>query len=92
MQEQINQLQTEINNLKAQVDLLRSSSTYPYDMQQALVDRLNPVTFTPSTKTVASETQAVNEGGTATYDVAKPVDGFEERVVDGVTRYFPYYL
>lgn len=92
MEERILQLEQQIQQLQSVVELMRSSATYPYDMEQALTDRLNPVTFTPSTKTAASETQAVNEGGVATYNVAKPADGFEERVVDGVIRYFPYYL
>lgn len=92
MQDQINQLQTQINNLQQQLDLMRSSSTYPYDMEQALTDRLNPISLSPSTKTAASETQAVDESGSASYNVAKPMDGFEQRVVDGVTRYYPYYL
>ena len=91
MQEQINQLQIEINDLKAQVDLMRASGSFPYDIEQAIRDRIEPVSLLPSVKTAASETQAVNEGGSASYNVAKPMDGFEERSVDGVLRYYPYY-
>lgn len=92
MEQRISQLEQQIQQLQEVVELMRSSATYPYDMEQAIIDRVNPVAFTPSTKTAASETQAVDEGGSGTYNVAKPMDGFEQRVVDGVTRYFPYYL
>lgn len=91
MQEQINQFQIEINKLQEQVDLMRSSGSFPYDIEQAIRARIEPVSLLSSTKTAASETQAVNEGGSGSYNVAKPMDGFEERVVDGIKRYYPYY-
>lgn len=92
MQEQINQLQSQVNQLQQQLDMLRSSASFPYDVQQAIENRIEIEFFTPSAKTALSETQAVDEGGIATYDVAKPMDGFEQRLVDGVIRYYPYYL
>lgn len=91
MQEQINQLQKQVEDLKQQVDLLRSSGSFPYDIENAIRDRIEPVSLLPSVKTAASETQAVNEGGSASYSVAKPMDGFEQRAVDGQLRYYPYY-
>ena len=86
MQEQLNQLQNQIIQLQEQLDMLRSSASFPYDTEQAIIQRLNPVSFTPTTKTAASET--VNVAGT---DVALPMNGFELRVVDGQQRFFPYY-
>lgn len=92
MQEQITQLQDQINQLQKQFDKLRSSATLPLDVEDAFRTRIDPVTFYPSTKDAADETQSIDESGSATVTAAKPMDGFEERVVDGVTRYYPYYL
>jgi len=72
--------------------MMRSSGSFPYDVEQAIIDRLDFTVFDPSAKTAASETQAVDEAGIATYNVAKPMDGFDQRLVDGVIRYYPYYL
>lgn len=93
MQEQINQLQQEMNVLQAKMNLLYSSATIPYDVENAFIDRLDldNIVSQNSSKTAASETQAVNEGGVATYNVAKPMDGFEQRTVNGQVRYYPYY-
>ena len=90
--DKITQLQDQVDKLQAQVDLLKSSATFPYDVENAIKDRISTNVFDQSTKTAASETQAVNEGGLATYSVAKPMGGFDQRLVDGVVRYYPYYL
>lgn len=92
MENQINQLQLQINELQHQIDMMRSSASFPYDVEQAIIERLDLTVFDASAKTAASATQAVNEAGTNTYDVAKPMDGFEQRVVDGSIRHYPYYL
>jgi len=94
MQEQINQLQQQIVDLQNELNLMKSAGSYPYDMEQALRDRLDidSLKNNPSAKDVSTETQSVDEGGTATYDVAKPMDGFEEKFVNGEIRYYPYYL
>jgi hypothetical protein len=91
MDNKLYQLEQQIIQLQTQLDMLRSSATLPYDVEQAFKARIITEFLNPSTKTAASETQAVDEGGSATYDVAKPMDGFEERIVDGQTRYYPYY-
>lgn len=89
------ELDKKIEDIQNQINSLRSSTTIPFDMEQAIRDRLRVPEFAilnGSTKTAASETQSVNEGGVATYSVAKPPDGFREFVVGGTTLYIPYYL
>ena len=73
------------------IQKLKSSTTVPFEVEGALRERLNPVSFTTSTKTTASETQAVNEGGMASYDVAKPADAFVELTWNNTRIYIPYY-
>jgi hypothetical protein len=93
MQEQINQLQQEMAILQGKINLLYSSATIPYDVENAFIDRLDldNIVSQNSSKLASTETQAVNEGGSATYNVAKPMDGFEQRTVNGQIRYYPYY-
>ena len=95
MQEELNKLKQDFENLKKEFDSLKASTTIPLNIDNAFRDRFKISEFvqlSATVKTAGSETQAVNEGGVATYSVAKPMDGFEERVVGGVARYYPYYL
>lgn len=94
MQEQINQLQNEIRVMQEKMALLSSYSSIPYDVEIAFRDRLgiDEIANQNSSKLASSETQAVNESGTQSYNVAKPMDGFEQRTVNGQVRYYPYYL
>lgn len=92
MQEQINQLNKKVEELSIIIDTLRASSSIPFDIGSAFSDRLSDSLINKeSTKDPSTETQAVDEGGTATYDVAKPMRGFEQAVKNGETRYYPYY-
>lgn len=84
LKQQIAQLQSEFNSLK-------SFSTIPFEVRTAILELIGQVTGQPSTKTAASETQAVNEGGSASYDVAKPMDGFIVVIVNNIPRKVPYY-
>lgn len=89
------QIQAQIDNLQEQLDMLKANATIPYEVEQAFRTRLNIESFTAlaaSSKTAVSETQAVNEAGTASYDVAKPMDGFRQVNIGGSTIYIPYYL
>lgn len=88
-------LQAQIDSLKEEVAKLKSVTTIPYDVEQAFRARLTIDEFArlaPSTKTAASETQAVNESGSSSYSVAKAMDGFREEVIAGTTIYIPYYI
>lgn len=43
-------------------------------------------------KGATSESQAVNEAGSASYNVLKEPDGFDVGKIDNVKHYYPYYL
>lgn len=87
-------LQRQINELKAEIEMLKADTTIPFNVEQAFRSRLriqDLAELASSSKTAASETQAVNEAGVGSYNVAKPPDGFREYVVGGTTLYIPYY-
>ena len=88
------QLLKRIEILEQQVKNLSAFSTIPYDVEKAFRDRLKISTYASlgsSVKTVASETQGVNEGGAASYNVPKIFDGYRQMTDGGNVYYFPYY-
>lgn len=85
------ELQRQITALQAEIDSLKNASSIPFDVGSAFEERLSKTVTAPSTKTAASETQAVDEGGVATYSVAKPMDGFIKIFINGIERNVPYY-
>lgn len=90
----IEQLQSQIDSLQQELNKLRNTTTIPYEVEQAFRFRLGIDNFTQldaSSKTTASETQAVNEAGASSYNVAKPMDGFKQVTIGGSTLYIPYY-
>lgn len=74
-QKQIKQLTEQLDSLTRLVNSLMVANEAPPEY----VRSLGILTITPqaSTKTTASETQAVDEAGSSTYSVAKPMDGFK---------------
>lgn len=95
MNKEIEQLKTELAELKRQFELLKSTTTIPYDIDRAFYERYKMIEFarlSPSSKSATSESQSVNEGGVASYSVLKNPDGFEQREVGGVVRYYAYWL
>lgn len=90
----IEQLQSQIDLLQAELNKLRNTTTIPFDVEQSFRTRLKInelARLAPSAKNPSTETQIVNEAGIATYSVSKPPDGFREFVVGGSTLYIPYY-
>jgi hypothetical protein len=89
------ELKQQLNELLTWKKSLERSSTIPLPIDQSFRDRfLNnlPKQVVSDTKSSSSENQAVNEGGTATYNVLKPPDGFARVVLDtGEVVYIPYY-
>lgn len=82
-----------IARLEKIVNELMSAHTFPREVENAIRGRISSLQTATSTKTVASETQAVNEGGAGTYNVPSLFDGFYERTLDnGTIVYTPYYL
>lgn len=85
------ELLNRINALQAEIDMLKSVHTIPFEVEGAFRERLN-IAISSSSKTVASETQSVNEAGAGTYNVPKIFDSFVETVLaDGTTVYIGIY-
>ena len=70
---------------------LGASFSIPVEVQQSFEDRFLKNFIGTSTKTAASETQAVNESGAGSYSVAKPMDGFKALNTGGTVIYLPFY-
>lgn len=84
-------IQQQIDNLQRQLDALKSSTTLPLEITEAMRIRLQPVSGETNSTSTASYTQAVNEAGSATYSVAKPMAGFITITIGGNARLIPYY-
>lgn len=85
--ELVRSLSERLDSLQAEMDALGNVTTIPYDVDQAFKERLGSLADVAD-KTAASETQSVNEAGSGTYSVAKPMDGFF-RTASG--KFVPYY-
>jgi hypothetical protein len=85
------ELQRQIEALREELNSLKNSSTIPFDIGEAFRDRLETESATLNGTSTASYIQAVNESGSATYNVAKPMNGFLSIKVGGVTYKVPYY-
>jgi len=91
MENELKQLKKEVEELKGRLDNLNSSTTIPLDVGEAFKKRLQPASVDISTKTVASASKQVNEGGSAVYNVTKPMTGFIKILVNGIARDVPYF-
>lgn len=94
MNKELEQVKNELAELKQQFELLKSTTTIPFDIDRAFYERYKMVEFarlSPSSKSASSESQTVAEGGAATYTVLKNPDGFEQREVGGALRYYAYW-
>ena len=72
MNERIAQLERQIAELERTIRELQVVNT----MSPELVRSIGLSVLATSSKTAASERQAVSEGGSASYNVAKDMDGF----------------
>jgi hypothetical protein len=84
-------LQQQIDNLQKQLDALKSSTTLPREVGEAIRVRLQPVSGDTNNTSTAAYLQAVNEAGVQTYSVAKPMTGFITITIGGNARLIPYY-
>lgn len=92
LQTQVDILKREVQELRQRLEARNSASDLTPDMPYTLVQLgFSKNVFTVSSKTAASETQAVDEGGAGTYDVAKAPDGFVQTTVANTTYYIPMY-
>lgn len=88
------ELQNRIDQLQAEIDLLKSEHTIPYEVESAFRERLdiNGLSLPLSSKSATSENRTVDEAGASSYSVLKAPDGFLETVLtDGTVRYIPIY-
>ena len=85
------QLQAQIDDLQRQLNELKDYSTIPLDVGNAFKARILGATITGSTNASAVLVQAVNEAGSATYNVAKPMTGFINIIIDNTTYKVPFY-
>lgn len=90
---EIQQLKQEIESLKQEIQSMKSNGTFPYEIRVAIKDSFRDefVAGGSSAISAATETQAVAEGGTNAYNVAKPMDGFITITFNGNTYNVPYY-
>ena len=86
----------ELEALRMELNQLKSSTTIPQDVDGAFRERFkidSRALLEVGTKAVSTETQSVDEDGSATYNVPKIMDGLVESELVGVgTIYLPYYL
>lgn len=87
-------MQEQIDELKRKIEALENVTTIPFEVEQALRERLGIQyysTIQADSKSASSENQSINEGGVATYSVMKPPDGFVKTIINGSTVYLPYF-
>lgn len=85
-------IQQQIDNLQRQLDALKSSTTLPREVGEAMRVRLQPVSGETNNTSTASYIQAVSPvGGVGSVDVAKPMAGFITITINGNARLIPYY-
>lgn len=88
MEQEILQLKKEVGELKRFVASLTNSATVPPDVSRVFRTGLLAA---QAAKAANSENKSVNEGGSASYSVLLPPDGFDSRVDGATTKYYPYY-
>jgi uncharacterized coiled-coil protein SlyX len=91
-EERITKLEETITTQQEFIEQLKSFNTIPLEVGEAFKNRLGNNNLTVSLKSSSSENQAVSEGGSAIYSVLKPPDGFDERIENGIIKYYPYYV
>lgn len=89
MEEDVQELQRIMAEQQEVINSLRSSTTVPLDIRAALTGDESELEV--SVKTPGSESQAVDEAGSATYNVLTLPDGFLKVTIAGVIYNIPYY-
>lgn len=84
-------IENRINQIEQELQALKSSESIPLENYEAIKDKLNAVSGNTNTTNASTETQAVDEAGTGTYNVAKPMDGFITISFGGRNYKVPYY-
>lgn len=87
-------LKSEVESLKNTISLLYNSTDIPSNVEGAFRTRFKLDTFTPtetSSKGATTESQSVNEAGSASYGVLKNPDLFLQINIGGVIYYIPAF-
>lgn len=86
-EQRIEKLERELKEIKNYTSNLGGSLEF-----KTLVKRYAGGSVGSSTKGAGTESQAVDESGSASYSVLSEPDGFDSATIDGVTHYYPYWL
>lgn len=74
------------------IQSLKNGATIPYEVDAAFRSRFSRgIGLSVSAKGANTEDQAVNEAGSATFDVLGDPDGFLEVSINGTVYYIPYF-
>lgn len=92
LKQRITELENTVKKLMIFNEQLQNSSQIPLRVDQSFRSRFISNILQLSTKTPASESQTVDEGGVATYDVLTLPDGFKTYNDGGTPIFIPYYL
>lgn len=84
------ELQKRIEELERVIKSMRAGATIPFDIGEAFKDRLGSQ-ITAGAATGTTYSTPVNEAGSATYSVAKLMDGTIPFTLNGQIYYIPYY-
>lgn len=85
-------LKQRITKLENELKKLGSSTTIPFNVEQAFRNRITLGELSSSSKAADSEDKTVNEGGVSVYAVLNRPDGYDKRTDAGTTKYYPFYL
>jgi len=81
----------QLNDLQAWKQSMESAATIPLSVDQAFKARFSIVPVTTSAKSATSESQAVNESGSASYGVLSNPNGFLQLTIGSSIYYIPYF-
>lgn len=84
------EMEKRITDLENVIKSLTNNTTIPLEFSNAMEARIG-LNINTSTVTLASETQAVNESGSASYNVPKLMTGLIRITKNGRNYDIPYY-
>lgn len=93
LQAELAQLKLQVASLQNRLDALNSTSSIPWEIDQAFRDRFisSVPTITVSSKGVDTEDITINESGSATKVVMNDPAAFLQTSVNGVVYYIPVF-
>lgn len=86
-----NELKRQLDALLAWKASLEASYSIPLNIDQSFRARFLGNAVNSSNKSASSENQAVNEGGSASYNVLKSPDAFLQVTINNTIYYIPVF-